>query len=74
MRPEDIHVEPGGGGSPDQLSGTVAALLFVGDHYECRLQLASGESLVVHAPRSTRLGEGDRVRLSVAPEAVSVWA
>ncbi len=74
MRPEDVSIEPAGGVARDGLEGTVAALLFVGEHYECRVRLESGESLLVHAPRSTELHEGERVRLSVPPEAVSVWA
>ena len=55
------------------LDGTLEALLFVGDHYECRVSLPGDQSVLLHAPRSTALREGDTVRLTVAPEGVSVW-
>ncbi|HZS03001.1 MAG TPA: ABC transporter ATP-binding protein [Chloroflexota bacterium] len=74
VRPEDIHFDSAGyGGGPNALDGTLEALLFVGDHYECQVTLPGAQTVVLHAPRSTALREGDPVRLSVAPEGVSVW-
>jgi len=74
VRPEDVHVRAeANGGGPNALVGTLEALLFVGDHYECRVVLPGAQTVFLHAPRATRLREGDAVHLSVAPEAVSVW-
>jgi ABC-type Fe3+/spermidine/putrescine transport system ATPase subunit len=74
VRPEDIHFGSGtNGGGPNALAGTLEALLFVGDHYECRVSLPGAQTVLLHAPRSTPLREGDAVQLTVAPEGVSVW-
>jgi ABC-type Fe3+/spermidine/putrescine transport system ATPase subunit len=75
IRPEDIQVRTGDGGSAgaNELAGTVEALLFVGDHYECRVSLGNDASVLLHLPRSTVLREGEPVRVYVAPEGISVW-
>jgi ABC-type Fe3+/spermidine/putrescine transport system ATPase subunit len=74
VRPEDIRLHGAEDGSgPNQLVGTLEALLFVGAHYECRVRLRGDQSVLLHAPRTTRLREGDLVRLSVPPEGISVW-
>jgi ABC-type Fe3+/spermidine/putrescine transport system ATPase subunit len=75
IRPEDIQVRTGDGGSAgsNELVGTVEALLFVGDHYECRVSLGNDASVLLHLPRSTVLREGEPVRVYVAPEGISVW-
>ncbi|HEY7064100.1 MAG TPA: ABC transporter ATP-binding protein [Chloroflexota bacterium] len=74
VRPEDIHFGGGANGDgPNALAGTLDALLFVGDHYECRVALPGAQTVLLHAPRSTPLREGDPVQLTVPPEGVSVW-
>ncbi len=75
MRPEDIHLtrDEGGQDSANELAGTVEALLFVGNHCECRVRLGGDEVISIQAPRSTLLREGEPVYLHVAPEAISVW-
>jgi len=75
VRPEDIHLraDDNGGAGANELAGTLEALLFVGDHFECRVSLTGDQTVLLHAPRSTVLREGDPVRLVVAPEGVTVW-
>ncbi|MBP1155401.1 MULTISPECIES: ABC transporter ATP-binding protein [unclassified Paenibacillus] len=73
IRPEDISIlsdlEQSKG---NELEGTINALLFVGDRYECHIQLGD-TSVLVYAPRNQRLAEGQSVRLYFPPEAVTVW-
>jgi ABC-type Fe3+/spermidine/putrescine transport system ATPase subunit len=74
VRPEDVHFGAAmNGAAPNALDGTLEALLFVGDHYECRVALPGAQTVLLHAPRSTPLREGDTVQLTMAPEGVSVW-
>ncbi len=74
VRPEDIELKSADGprGAPGELVATVDTLLFVGDHYECRVKLGE-ETLLVHAPRWMALREGEAVRLSVDPQGISAW-
>jgi ABC-type Fe3+/spermidine/putrescine transport system ATPase subunit len=75
VRPEDITLQTDSEGrqGPRDLHGTVEALLFVGDHQECRVRVAPDEALFVHAPRALVLREGDSVSLTLAAEALSLW-
>ncbi len=77
IRPEDIiFLENGEPGEPrvgtNLLDGTIDTLLFVGDRYECQVQLGNNRVLA-YLPRHTRYQEGDRVTLHFPPEALSLW-
>jgi ABC-type Fe3+/spermidine/putrescine transport system ATPase subunit len=74
IRPEDIRVL--GADEPVEancLMGTLEVMLFVGDHFECRVRVSSSDALVVPLPRSTKYAEGQSVRVLVPPEALTVW-
>jgi ABC-type Fe3+/spermidine/putrescine transport system ATPase subunit len=75
VRPEDIQMQAPANGrvGPNELAGTLQTLLFVGNHYECRVELGAGQNVLLAAPRSTLLREGDPVRLAVAAEGITVW-
>jgi iron(III) transport system ATP-binding protein len=76
IRPEDIHLTTTNGGTPEpnSLAGTVETLLFVGNHYECRVGLGGEESVLLHAPRSTMLRQGEPVALRIPADGISVWS
>jgi hypothetical protein len=57
----------------NSLVGSLEALLFVGGHYECRLKLDNDEEVLVYAPRSIKLKEGDLVKVQVPNESVNIW-
>lgn len=73
IRPESIRL----GSSVDLASGNVVeavvdALLFLGNHYECVLDVA-GVKLMAIAPRSEPLREGEKIPLEFPEEALSIW-
>jgi len=83
IRPEDIVVddaidgEEGGASGPsnrlaNRLEGTIAALLFLGDRYECVIQVGE-EQIVLYFPRGIGYREGQTVRVYFPPAALSVW-
>jgi len=72
-RPEDIAVNPNGAGAgQNQLEGTVNALLFMGDRFECHVKIGE-QAILVYTPRNQQLEEGQKVRLYFPPEDISVW-
>jgi ABC-type Fe3+/spermidine/putrescine transport system ATPase subunit len=73
IRPEHAHVEPATGHGPNELSGRIEALLFIGDHYEATLALQIGQNVMAHLPAVDRWQEGQQVCLSMRPEDVRVW-
>jgi ABC-type Fe3+/spermidine/putrescine transport system ATPase subunit len=75
IRPEDIElrVDDGVAAAANELSGTVEALLFVGEHYECRVRVGDDASVLLKLPKRSTLREGQAVRLTVAPLGISVW-
>jgi ABC-type Fe3+/spermidine/putrescine transport system ATPase subunit len=75
IRPEDIEVDPADGPEPREnaLSGVIDALLFIGDRYEARVALGGEHSILLLLPRAREWREGQRLRLSFPPGAVSVW-
>ncbi len=77
IRPEAIAVEPYDGkqGNPAQenkLTGSIRTLLFVGDRYECGIQLGT-ENLSLYLPRGYDWQEEQQVTLSFPKEALSLW-
>ena len=73
IRPEDIIVDQAGAdGSGNQLEGTIVAMLFQGDRYECLVQVGE-EQIVLYFPRPTPYREGQTVRFYFPETALSVW-
>ena len=76
IRPEAIAIEAGElrptCNENNRLTGNIEALLFVGDRFECRIQVA-GERLFFYLPRTGSWHEGQRVSLTFPKEAVSLW-
>ena len=76
IRPEDIQVRPqsqGTGGVDNAVSGVIETLLFGGDHYETRVGLDNGESILMHLPRAGAWAEGQPLLLSLPPESTYIW-
>jgi ABC-type Fe3+/spermidine/putrescine transport system ATPase subunit len=73
IRPEHAWVEPASTHAPNELSGTIETLSFIGDHYEARLALEVGQRVMAYLPAVDRWREGQPVCLSLPPEDVRVW-
>jgi ABC-type Fe3+/spermidine/putrescine transport system ATPase subunit len=73
IRPEHARVEPAPSHAPNELRGTIEALLFIGDHYETTLALDIGQRVMAYLPPTDGWHEGQPVRLSMPPEDVRVW-
>jgi putative spermidine/putrescine transport system ATP-binding protein len=67
VRPETIRIVPAGEAS---LQGVIDSVSFVGDRQRIVVSGASDKLLTVDAPNKTAVTAGDRVGLSIAPEAV----
>jgi len=75
IRPEDIVVSPPGGATEENaLTGTIEALLFVGDRYEARVTLGGDHRVLLLLPRTRDWREGQRLQLGFPADTVSVWA
>jgi ABC-type Fe3+/spermidine/putrescine transport system ATPase subunit len=74
IRPEQIEFSPPHGSKPqDAISGTIETLLFLGEVYEARIAISSGEIVLVHLPRTEEWAEGQEIWLRVAPKSVQLW-
>ena len=62
MRPEETN----------SIAGAIESLLFVGDHYECRVSIGA-DRLLVHVPRSQKPEIGSKVFLNLRKEGITVW-
>lgn len=69
IRPETIRVLDSGAGS---LAGVVDSISFIGDRQRLVVSGASPRPLNVDAPNTIQAKAGDRVGLSIAPEALRV--
>jgi putative spermidine/putrescine transport system ATP-binding protein len=67
IRPEAIRVVEAGSGS---LSGIIDSVSFIGDRQRLVVSGASGKPLNVDAPNTIQAKAGDRIGLSIAPEAI----
>ena len=67
VRPETIRIV-GEGDAP--LRGLVDSVSFIGDRQRIVVSGASDKLLVIDAPNQTAVTIGDRIGLSIAPEAV----
>src|SRR5260221_12510968 len=64
IRPEDLvvtHRNGSTGTAPNTVAGVVETLLFVGDSYEARITLTSGEPVLLSLPRSGNWTAGQSV-------------
>ena len=73
IRPEDIEVTTGAAPNGNALSGTIEALLFVGDRYEARVTLGGDQRVLLLLPRTREWREGQGLQLAFPSELVSVW-
>jgi ABC-type Fe3+/spermidine/putrescine transport system ATPase subunit len=73
IRPESVRI---GSGVVDTdgnvLQGSIQALLFLGDRFECAVQV-NGVPMVVYAPRTETLREGQMIKIQVPQKALSLW-
>ena len=67
IRPETIRVTSAGSGS---LSGTIDSVSFIGDRQRLVVSGASNRLLTVDAPNTVRAKAGERIGLSISPDAV----
>lgn len=75
IRPEDVRVRPSGaeGSSDNVISGTIKALLFLGDRYEARVQIGADTELSLFVPTGGGWREGDPILLELPPEKLLIW-
>ncbi len=74
IRPEDILLDEGESDQGcNRLEGKITALLFMGDRYECHLQVGE-DQIVLYVPRANRCREGQNLRIYFPARALSVWA
>ena len=78
IRPEDIDVvlqdKPGDHkGVTNAIPGIIETLLFVGDHYEARVGIPGGESILLHLSRNDQWAEGQPVLLTMPSERTHIW-
>jgi ABC-type Fe3+/spermidine/putrescine transport system ATPase subunit len=77
IRPEHVDIfaadspngEPGGNAVP----GVIETLLFVGDRFEARVGLDSGDHVLLQLPRNGKWQEGKPVVLSLPEDRTHVW-
>jgi len=67
IRPETIRVTSAGSGS---ISGTIDSVSFIGDRQRLVVSGASNRLLTVDAPNTVRAKAGERIGLSITPDAV----
>jgi ABC-type Fe3+/spermidine/putrescine transport system ATPase subunit len=73
LRPEDVRVEPlTNGGARDCLAGTLAEVVYCGDHVEAAIEVGANE-VVLELPKEPWLERGARVALRCEPARVRAW-
>jgi ABC-type Fe3+/spermidine/putrescine transport system ATPase subunit len=77
IRPEKVEIRPassgGGANWANVLFGKIAVLLFVGDRYEARIALSSGETILLYLTSSPQWHEGQDVLLHLPADDMQVW-
>ena len=67
IRPETIRVTLAGDAL---LSGTIDSVSFIGDRQRLVVRGASNKLLTVDAPNTVRASAGERIGLSISPDAI----
>jgi ABC-type Fe3+/spermidine/putrescine transport system ATPase subunit len=75
IRPEDLVVQHRNGVVPDtnSVEGIIETLLFVGERYEARITLSTGDALLLPLSRTGGWAPGESVVLTWPPESAHVW-
>ena len=60
LRPEDLHISRRSSDEPT-MRGIVRDTIYLGERYECVVDLAIGETVVLHTPRAIRPRTGEEV-------------
>ena len=74
IRPEYVSVraEESAPGA-NAVTGTIEALLFIGDHYEAQIRTADDQFLVLRLDRSAQWREGQKLTLVLPPDRITLW-
>jgi ABC-type Fe3+/spermidine/putrescine transport system ATPase subunit len=74
IRPEYISVlaEKNASGK-NIVTGTIEALLFVGDHYEAQIRIADDHFLELRLDRAAPWREGQELTLMLPPDRITLW-
>jgi ABC-type Fe3+/spermidine/putrescine transport system ATPase subunit len=70
-RPEDIALLPGGDGQPNQITGIIERIAYMGNHLEYTIS-AAGRQLVLPMTKKDRYPIGATVRLAFDPACITV--
>jgi iron(III) transport system ATP-binding protein len=70
-RPENISLRPAEAMGPNQVSGQIETITYMGDHLEYSV-LADGRSLTIAAPKKDRFPVGTEIRLVFDPDNVTI--
>jgi ABC-type Fe3+/spermidine/putrescine transport system ATPase subunit len=73
VRPEHARVETDTVAGPNRLQARIDALLFVGDHYEATLALATGQTVMGHLSADSAWCEGQSVTIAIGADDARVW-
>ena len=77
LRPERIAIQPLSPDvsidRPNTLRGRIQVLLFVGDRFEARIAVSSGETILLYLPASPQWQEGQDVVLTLPAAQLQVW-
>ena len=76
IRPEYVSVTAGSASGtlpPNSVQGQVEALLFLGDSFECRVQIGEDQHVLLQVPRTIEWKEGSSVVLEFPREHLAVW-
>lgn len=68
LRPEDLHVQPRESGASESgrtLFGKVAQVVYLGDRYECSIELDGGQHVLAHGDKHAEILEGSSVQIAV---------
>ena len=73
IRPEFVVIVPAGAPArPNSIEAAIEDLLFTGDRFEARMRVGD-DSVLFDLPSDRAWREGERVRLHLPPEALSIW-
>jgi len=75
IRPEDLIVNHRNGGAAEgnSVDGVIETLLFVGERFEARIKLGTGDALLLPLSRSGGFATGEAVRLTWLSERAQRW-